>query len=84
MPIYVDLPSQSATIVGFVYYPQSQWSYGNSTLTLNPPAITSYVGSQNVSGIIALPLPSNLTQQDITSLFQDHAGLANPLYARSW
>ena len=79
MPIYDDLPSQSATIIGFVYV---QWSYdGVAILTLNPPANTSHIGSQNVSGIIALPLPPNLNQQDISLLFQDNAGLANPLYA---
>jgi len=79
VPIYVDLPSQPATIIGFVFY--AQWSYARPTMTLNLPAGTSHVGSQNVSAIIALPLPSNLNQQDISVLFQDHAGLNNLLYA---
>jgi hypothetical protein len=82
VPIYDDFPSQSATIIGFVYV---QWSYdGVAILTLNPPADSSrvsQVGSQNVSGCIALPLPANLSQQDISLLFQDHAALANPLCA---
>ena len=85
VPIFTtDLASQPFTVIGFVYY--VQWTYRPSTptqqatLTLNAPGATP-IGSQNVSGVMALPLPAALSTQDQGTLFQEHDALANPLYA---
>ncbi len=78
---FPDLPSQSSTIVGFAYY--IQWTYNKAamTLTLSLASATTSppVGSQNVSGALVQPLPAALSQQDTSTLFQDHDALANPL-----
>jgi len=79
VPIFADLPSQPSTIIGFGYY--VQWTYQKPILTLNAASATTPVGSQNVSGVMALPLPAALSQQDATTLFQLHDALVNPLYA---
>jgi|GEM_PF-843656 hypothetical protein len=79
VPIFADLPSQPSTIIGFGYY--VQWTYQKPALTLNAASATAPVGSQNVSGVMALPLPAALTTQDQGTLFQLHDALVNPLYA---
>ena len=81
VPIYADYPSQSATIIGFVYY--NNWSYQSSSLTLGPAAVGVQIGSQNVSPTMALSLPTALAPADVSAMFQDHAKLFNqyPLYA---
>jgi hypothetical protein len=78
---YPDLPSQASTIVGFAYY--VQWTYNKAamTLTLNPASAMATVGNQNASGVMAVPLPAALSQQDQGTLFRDHDALANPPYA---
>jgi hypothetical protein len=77
VPVYVDYPSQPATIVGFVSY--GNWSYTSGNLTLSPPSPSTalQIGRQNVSATMALALPPALAPQDISAMFQAHASLAN-------
>jgi hypothetical protein len=84
VPIYTtqSLGNQSRTIIGFAY---CQWTYLAAAV---PPTIAispgpSRIASQNASGIVAFALPAGFAarSQDVSTLFQLHEGLANPLYA---
>ena len=103
VPIYttVSLGVQSWTIIGVGYLSAGQWTYAAANqqtaaqLTISPPGNSPSpgVGSQNVSGVLALALPASFSQQDVNDLFQLHGGsvtdprlsgyqpLVNPLYA---
>jgi Flp pilus assembly protein TadG len=87
VPIYttVSLGGQSCTIIGFGYLSAGQWAYtpanqqaGQSAqLTIFPPrTLSPHVGSQNVSGTLVFALPASFSQQDVSTLFQLHAGTA--------
>lgn len=79
-PIYADdgVIGPGNIVVGFG---QVTWSLstlnGTTTLTLTR-GTKNPIGSGNVSGVLAMPLPATLTQQNVNTLFQDHAGLPNP------
>jgi hypothetical protein len=79
VPIYADdgVIGPGSIVVGFG---QVTWSLstlnGTTTLTLTR-GTKNPVGSGNVSGVLAMPLPVTLTQQNANTLFQDHAGLPN-------
>jgi hypothetical protein len=79
VPVYADFASQPGTIIGFASY--SNWSYTSGSLSLGPASGKVQIGGQNVSPVMALPLPATLAAADAATLFQDHAALSYPLYA---
>jgi hypothetical protein len=76
VPIYATVPlgGQSSTIIGFAYV-RWNWNAASRTLTLTKgPSGTRPVGCGNISGVLVLALPASFSQQDVTTLFQLHAG----------
>jgi hypothetical protein len=92
-----SLGGQPNTVIGFGYLPAGQWTFTPA----NPPGqpqpqisitplnqLPPHVAGENASGVIGIALPTSFTTspQDLTTLFQLHAGqsndgLTNPLYA---
>jgi hypothetical protein len=80
---YVPLCDANFTVIGFGYVQSWTWQGDASggTLTLTKGSSPQPVGYGNISAAIAPGLPQDAAATNIATVFTEHEGLIDPIYA---